>query len=256
MRIILPLIIFFCILICKSCKPDNSAEMAERYNDEGLRLINEGKSDEAIASFHQALSYTAVPGDTRGVYFSNLALSHDALGNIDSAKIYFRKAIKSNEKGSFAYYTNYGQLYLMDSMVARALNSLEKSHHLNSEYGPTNNLLGLIYLGTYDTEFYDPEKALPYNIKAYETLNGVNCVFTLAQNYYYLEKVEKSVSLFKELHRDYPDNSNYLSTVIMMEQELGNDVSNLLDKLKALDPERFQELMDDPVKAGSHTIVW
>lgn len=257
MRTTLSVMLFFCLLACyPSCKSDDSLYKANRLNEEALRLSDMGRNDEALLLLHQALSYNAVPDSNRRVFFSNLALTHDALDNTDSAKYFLKQAIELSPKRSFVYYTGYAQLYLIDTLVGKAIDFLEKSYQLNSDYGPTNNLLGLIYLGTYDPGFYNPQKALPYNLKAYESFRDVNGRNVLAQNYYYLEMVEKSVSLFKELHRDYPDNVDYLTTIIMMEQELGNDCSMFLDKMKPLDPEAYRDLTDNPLKAGTHTIEW
>lgn len=256
MRISVLIIIFSGILIFASCKNENNVYRAARLNEEGLRLFDAGKTEEAITLFHQATIYSSDLDSNKRIYCSNLAVAHKLIGNIDSAKFFLKKSIDLSEKNSYMYYANYGQLYLLDSMFEKSLNVLEKSYSLNNQYGPTNNLLGLFYLGIYDSALYDPQKALPYNLKASVGTNDVNAKYVLAQNYYYLEMVEKAVALFKELHRDYPDNIGYLATTIMMEQELGNDASFFLDKMKNLDPDTYQDLINNPVETGSHILEW
>jgi len=231
---------------------------ADLLNEEASRLMNAGRISEAIPLYHQAIGFTSVPDSNKSIYYSNIANAYNGIGNFDSAKFFLKKVIEVSPKGSCEYYTNYARIFLIDSLPEKAINSLEKAYHLNQDYMLANNILGLIYTGSYGMEFYDPQKALPYNSKTLELTGDNNAKFVLAKNYYYLEMVEKSVALFKEMYKDYPDNIDYLSTIIMMEQELGNknDVDFYLEKMKALSPETYEGLINDPVEAGVHNLTW
>ncbi len=255
MRTIIPIIICF---LAFSCKTDNSAYEAYRLNEEASRLFEAGKTEEAIKLYSQATSYTAVHDSIRVIYYANLANAYKSLNNKDSARFYYKKAIQISPKGSVDYYTNHAQISLLDTLAEKALYGLEKAYQLNPNNSTANNLLGIIYLGQYNMELYDPQKALPFNIKTNDLLNDVNAKIVLAKNYYYLEMVEKAVALFKEMHRDYPDDVEYLFVITMMEQELGNEenVNYYLEKLKPLSQEKYEELINNPVEPGHHTIVW
>lgn len=258
MRITKPTIIFFCLLLFVSCKPDNSLYKASRLNEEAFRLMDAGKVEDAIPLYYQAISFTTVPDSNKSIYYSNIATAYNALGNFDSAKFFLRKAIEVIPKGSCEYYTQYARIFLLDSLTEKAITSLEKAYSLNPNYMLANNLLGLIYMGIYGMEFYDPHKALPYNRKAIELVSDNSGKLILAQNYYYLEMTERSVALFKEMYRDYPLDIDCLSTIIMIEQELDNknEAEFYLEKMKTLSPETYENLIKDPVKVGTHNLTW
>lgn len=255
MRTVIPIIICF---FAFSCKTDNSTYEAYRLNEEGSRLFEAGKTEEAIKLYYQATSYTSVHDSNKAIYFANLANAYSTLNNTDSAKFYYKQAIRISPKGSVSYYANHAQVSLIDNQIEKALHSLEKSYQFDSNNVTVNNLIGLIYLGIFDMNLYDPEKALPYNLKTVELVNNVNANIVLAKNYYYLEMTEKAAELYRELHRDYPDNIDYLFTIAMMEQELGNEskVNYYLEKIKPLSQEKYEELINNPIEPGEHVIVW
>ncbi len=255
MRTIIPVLI---CLFAFGCKTDNSAYEAYRLNEEASRLFEAGKTEEAIKLYSQAISFTAVHDSIRGIYYANLANAYNGIKNKDSAKFYYKKAIEISPKGSVDYYTNHAQISLLDSLAEKALYSLEKAYQLDANNSTANNLLGIIYLGQYNMDLYDPQKALPFNKKTNDLVTDVNAKIVLAKNYYYLEMVEKAVALFKEMHRDYPNDIDYLFTITMMEQELGNEdeVNYYLEKIKPLSMEKYEELVKYPIEPGDHSIVW
>lgn len=259
MRISVFVIILSGILVLQGCKVDNNVYKANKLNEEAATLVDAGKLNEAIPIYYQALSFGSVPDSIKSTYYINLANAYGGIGKNDSAKFFLKKAVDITPKGTCEYYTYKAQIFLMDSLTEKAINSLEKAHQLNKNYLLTNNLLGLIYIGSYGMDFYEPRKALSYNIKVNELINGSTIAkYTLAKNYYCLEMTEKFVPLFKEIYRDNPGNTEYLATIIMIEQELGNKKESdyYLNKMKELDLAKYQDLTDYPMEAGTHTLVW
>ncbi|RYG45445.1 MAG: tetratricopeptide repeat protein [Chitinophagaceae bacterium] len=250
------IILFFTISLagCRSTDPVKAAQL----NTQGLALASQNKHREAIECYRKAAAYKAIPDSMRSIYLTNVAMSYHTLEVNDSAKFYFAKSAALNRKKSCAYLVNMAYIALIDHDTEMALEMLKDAHRFRPENLTANNLLGLIYLGDYDETFHDPQKALRYNIAAYNAFEDDIAKSLLARNYYELNNTEKAIQLFRELNQKNPEIVSYLATLIMMEQELGNPerADELLQQLKQIDEEKYKELAADPLQPGTHNIVW
>jgi tetratricopeptide (TPR) repeat protein len=248
---------FFSILAF-SCGTKDSVK-ADQANSLGLRLSSENKTREALQAFYQAASYKAIADTDRAVYLGNLAVTYEDLDLIDSAKYYYTLAANTTPSGSLRNLVSRSCILLIDNKIDSALRLLNAAYSISGTDLTVNNNIGLIYLGLYDSSFYDPQKALPYNIRVEEMgTNDGDSKLVLAKNYYYLNRMHEALALFRELHKLYPEDVENLHTLIMVEQEMGNKAKAdiLLDKLKTMNREKYNERIEDPISAGSHDIIW
>jgi len=253
---IYPLLIICVALL--GCKHEDDSTKAIELNNLGLQLTNQGKDREAIYVYQQAASYRNIPTTDRTTFLSNLALAYHKINMNDSAKYFYKKAANMNKRGSYNYLVNVAYVYLIDKRLDTTCKLLEKAYKADSTMVSVNNLLGVIWLGEYDKNYYDPVKALRYNANAYKMLQDGDTKFMLAKNYYQVENTAESLRLFRELHYEYPDYIAYLVTLIMIEQEMNNlsEAEKLLEELKTKDPEKYKQRRADPIEPGTHVIVW
>lgn len=246
------------LLVLISCKSNQQRNLADDFNNQGLLLTDEGRERDAIYAFRQAVNASEDSDPDRGVFLRNLAATFRAAGILDSAKYFYRLAANTYPQDSHDYLIIYANIFLVDNNVDSSLVYLEKAYRIDSSDPVVNDLLGLIYLGDYDRSFYNPDKALQYNLASHKIFQKASSKFVLAKNYYYLNDMERSLRLFREIHEEYPDIIYYLEGLIMVEQEMGNLVgaAKLLDELKTKNIARYNERIEDPIKPGTHSIFW
>lgn len=105
-------------------------EYGRVYNNLGLLVLKKGDLDSALALFHFALerfdTTTAKPNEL-GQILLNLAEAHEALGNIDSARATYQRALEAAPllgKAHFkaaAFYARRGQYHLTDSLYGEGM---------------------------------------------------------------------------------------------------------------------------------------
>jgi tetratricopeptide (TPR) repeat protein len=241
-----------------SCKSDVQANAADRLNNEARLLAEQGREREAINLYHEALSFSDIPDKSRAAYLYNLGLAYDVIDMKDSAKYFFTESANIYPKDSYEYLIGHAYISLLDKNVDSGRMLLEKAWQMDSTLGDANAILGIIYMGEYDTSFFDPQKALPYNMSAYRNYQDGSTKFMLAKNYYYLNQTDKTLRLLRQLHREYPNLTAYLSALIMVEQETYHsaDAEKLLLELKKINSTVYYQMLQNPVKPGSHEIVW
>lgn len=251
---LIALISFVIFYACN--QPDE--QQARTVNDKGLAYLNEGKEREARLAFLQASQYKNISDSDRTNYLENTAISYLRTPFKDSAKYYFQKALSLNPVGSYYYFVYRGYIKLIENELDSTADFLEKAFAKDSTKPTVNNLLGLLYMGEYGKDFYDPYKAIKYNRKTYELLQDGVSKFVLAKNEYLVNKVQLSEQMFEELYRDAPEYTPYLVSLIMIKQELGEsaEASKLLLILKGKNPDKYRQLVADPIEQGSHVIVW
>jgi tetratricopeptide (TPR) repeat protein len=244
-------------VIFSSCnRMDDS--LARAVNDKGLAFLNEGKELEARLAFLQAAQYRNISDSNRTNYLENVAVSYLRTPYKDSAKYYFKKALSLNPVGSYYNLVYSGYIKLIDNQIDSSAYFLEKAYARDSSKPTVNNLLGLLYMGEYSKDFYDPYKALKYNRKTCELLQDGVSKFVLAKNEYLVNNVRRSEQMFEELYREAPDYVPYLVSLIMIKQELAKleEANKLMLVLKAKDIEKYKQFVADPIEPGSHVIVW
>lgn len=226
-------------LICFfiSCGEIPSEDETIDFNEKGIVLINEGKYEEALQAFLKALKKTTITRDSKGTIYRNISITYNELDKKDSAIHYSTLAFKCYPKNSADYLVNAADVDLLKGKTAKALTKLLKAVSLDPDDMSVNNTLGLLYLGEYDYEYTDLDKALIYNTRAFE-LNGSRVIEeVLARNYYRLENYEKAELHFENLVQKYPDMLSYALDMGMAKYKLNkkNEAEELFDMVIAKD---------------------
>jgi tetratricopeptide (TPR) repeat protein len=252
-------IIFFFftgLLFLVSCT-DNKSAQAKLINEQGLKYHQEGEDSLAQQLFVRAANMKGVSNEDKASYYRNAAIS--TLEIPDSARYFFSKAKSLNKPNAYEYLVNNAYIHLIDKKVDAAITDLKKAYQMNKEGLAVNNMLGLIYLGEYGKDYFEPFKAIKFNFQSFELYKDDQSKFVLAKNYYYIGRYNKALTLFEQLYASYPNDTDYLITLIMMHQENRNTIEaeKLMETLKDDNPERYQQfLQENSIIPGKHTLVW
>ncbi|MEY3399362.1 MAG: hypothetical protein RL220_1956, partial [Bacteroidota bacterium] len=166
-------------------------------------LLNAAKYEEAIPYFREAGNLDGVRKTTRALMFRNQAQCYLALQMNDSAVKYSIAAAQLFEPESYEYLINMADVDLLSGHVREATEKLEKAFAINPDDVAACNSLGLIYLGEYDYESYSPEKALPFNQKAFQINRDRTTEEVLSRNYFALEKYEDCEKHLMNIYSTY-----------------------------------------------------
>lgn len=245
---------------CNSKPADNTKEnrtRASEANQRGITHFEEGEYKDARKYFFEAAEEPNLPDSTRGIYMENIADAYARDGLHDSALVFYNKAGLQFKPGSVRYYTNKAFAFFQVPAIDSALQVLLTAYKIDSNNSTVNNHLGLIYLGEYDKAFFDPEKAYRYNNKAWKLSLDSPTKCVLAKNEYYLNRTERALALFRQLHLEFPKDRTYLISLILIKGELGDeqDMDLLKKQLKEYFPDDYKSTLADIVP-GSHTITW
>ena len=242
------------LILMNSCESINSGN-AEALNQEGLAYYNKGEFRTALNRFQMAIEKEDFNKLSRTGYYRNAGLCYTNLGIKDSSILMFEAAADLNDKNSFEYLLNKAEALLIREEYKAASKLLDKAYKLNKEDMSLNNTLGLMYMGEYDPDIFDPERALQHNQIAFDMDPGQFTKHNLAMNYLLLENFEKSLELYRELHEEFPNNIDYLESAIIITQYHGDpeDANKLLEELKAQDKDAYEEFMLE-AEADSTTV--
>jgi tetratricopeptide (TPR) repeat protein len=214
-------------------------------NQQGIELTNKGKYEEALQAFLKAVKNPALSKEEKGTIYRNIALTYNQLEKKDSAIHFSILATKCYRKNSLDHLVNAADVDLLKGKTALALTKLLKAANRDPDEMAINNTLGLIYLGEYDEAFVDLDKALVYNLKAFETNGGRIIEEVLARNYYRLENYEKAEYHFEHLLQNYPDVISYFLDMGMTKHKLNKkeEGNKLFEELIAKDSS-YRETVD------------
>ncbi len=234
------------LTVLSSCNNLTATNDAMNLNEKGLALSQQREYGQAIALFLKAADTKGVSNSNKSEFFRNAAIAYAESMVADSARYYYMKAATANSKDVYQYNVNMADVHLIDEKYADALTCLEKAWAINSNEIAVNNSLGLLYLGEYDPEILDPAKALKYNLRAHQINNDRSTKYVLAKNYYQLADLDNAERLFDELHRDFPNDSEYLMCLIVVSEEKGDlDKADLyLKKLQVNHPADYQSFIE------------
>jgi tetratricopeptide (TPR) repeat protein len=233
------------LLFLFSCGQIPTEDNAIDANEKGIELINAGKYEEALEAFLKAIKNPKLTKESKGTIYRNIAITYNQLEKTDSAIHFSTLAFKCFRKNSPDYLVNAADVDLLNGKTPLALAKLLKAINLDPDEMAVNNTLGLIYLGEYDNAFTDLDKALKYNLKAFET-NGSRVIEeVLARNYYKLEDYEKAELHYEHLHQNYPDMISYTMDMGMAKHKLKKkkEADRLFDEVIAKDSS-YKETID------------
>jgi len=209
------------LLFLFSCQDMPSEADAIKKNEEGINHMNEGKYELALVDFNEAIKNPGLTLISKGTIYRNIALTYHELNKLDSSIHFSTLAAKCFKKNSYDYLVNMANVDLL----------------MEPDDLSVNNTLGLIYLGDYGEEFADPEKALPYNKKAFEVNSSRVTEDILGRNYYDLEKYELAEMHYERIHEQYPNELNYTLNMALIKYKLKktSDAELLFNKVIAQD---------------------
>ncbi len=174
-------------------------------NDEGLEHLDKGEYQLAISSFKEAIKDNKLSNNTKAQILRNIAQTYYEMMENDSSLHYSELAAKCYPKDSYEYLVNFADVKLMEGDVNTAINMLERAVKKKPNQLAANNSLGIIYLGDYGIEYLNPEKALPYNLKAFEINNDRITEDVLGRNYIKLKDFKNARFHYSKLHKEYPE---------------------------------------------------
>lgn len=211
---------FIGLLFTCSCSYIQNEQEAMILNAKGVIHLDSKDFEQAAEAFEKAASLTNST-ELKITASRNAAIAFSSLDDYDNAKNYFLKAAKASKKGSKEYLTNMADVDLIDGNIRQALTRLKEAEKIDSYDLAVTNTLGIIYYGSYGTEYQDTEKAIYYNLRAFESSADRTTEELLAQTYYVADKNEKAKSHFLKLKREYPDYLDYDYYLCLINHENG-----------------------------------
>ncbi|MBK8521361.1 MAG: tetratricopeptide repeat protein [Ferruginibacter sp.] len=208
------------LLLLTSCVQTPTEDNAIGVNEKGIALINAGKYEEALQAFLKAIKNPVLTKKSKGTIYRNIAITYNQLEKTDSAIHFSTLAAKCYKKNSFNYLVNAADVDLLRGKTDVALAKLLRAADLEPDEMSVNNTLGLIYMGEYDAAHTDLDKALQYNLTAFETNGGRIIEEVLARNYYNMENYTKAALHYEHLIQNYPDMISYSLNMGMTKHKL------------------------------------
>ncbi|MBS1565843.1 MAG: hypothetical protein JST39_15755, partial [Bacteroidetes bacterium] len=234
-----------------------AVERADHYNRLGLTYSSEGYTAQALDNYRAACAVWGIPDSSRAIYTSNIAHEYwDS--NPDSARYYYNEAINLCVAGSVHQLYYRAHVAMLDHDMESVVKLLLQSHLVDSSYLPANNMLGILFIGDYDKKYTDPRRALRFNKLAFNGYGDAGTAYILGRNYYMLNMTENAVSMFEKALNYSPYKTNYIKTLIMVDQELGRreQADSLLEVLRDKDTTVYNSVINSSIQEGDHTITW
>ena len=110
-----------CLVLLGTAWGEAASRDAANRNSVGVELFKQGKLDEAVGEFRQAVA--ADPD--YGVAQLNLAYAYDQLGRVDEAIAAYKRAIQL-DPGNATVFNNLGVLYMKKNLLDEAIQTFEQ----------------------------------------------------------------------------------------------------------------------------------
>lgn len=248
------LLILSGIILLQSCS--NLAERganikADKINRKGLSFQNSMMLDSAIIYYKEALTIPRISDDMKAIILRNLGNSYSDAGNTDSAKAAYLRVLPLCKDNDYLRLVVQSDIDLINGNVGRALSQLELAAKMPESDVACFNLLGLIYLGDYDTAYYNVEKAIDYNREAMNRDYGNITIWLLMRSYYENGENENAYRLARELYERSPENEDYIYAMAILGYETDDEATakNMANTLIAADSSYYPDLyyiVEDP----------
>jgi tetratricopeptide (TPR) repeat protein len=235
------------IIFLQSCGNlvENRANIrADEFNRKALVFQNNGVLDSAIIYYKKALATPQLGTEHKAVMLRNLGNAFSDNGNTDSAKATYLRVLPLCEENSYLRLVVQSDVDLMNGNVGRALRQLELAVKMPEADVACFNLLGLIYLGDYDTTYYNVEKAIDYNREAMNKDYGNITIWLLMRSYFENEEHENAYRLARELYDRNPNYEDYIYAMAVLGYETDDLVKakEMANKLIAADSSYYLDL--------------
>ncbi len=210
------------------------------YNEKALAFMSEGNYTEAERHFNLAIEELDSSDRRNAVtIYGNLGFMHECTGNTEKAIESYQKVMSLCEPGDSLYHSMSGNINLMRNNIEEAVRDFENALKSDPNDFDAHNNLGLIFLGEFDEDWTDYEKALAHNEKGYSLNKGYSTTKNLALNYYLLGRYSEALPLFEAVETISPQDAaaKYFIGLIYYYQE--NDPAKgreYLQEAISLDP--------------------
>lgn len=189
------------------------SNISVQKNEAGIEMLDKGENyEQAITNFSEA--YNKVTNDEDKItILKNWAYAYWANNQLTDVKQKFTEALTMIKPDSSDYFLVIGELALLDYDAKTAEENYLKAVELAPDDFQVNNSLGVFYMGLdeFSSDFADYEKALVYTKKAYELKPDSEMVIeNLASNYFYLERYQEAIDLFKQTSLENKPYNNYM----------------------------------------------
>ncbi len=173
--------------------------LANAWNNLGLLAAREGRTDEAVRNFQQALQLN--PDHT--IALDNLGSAYRQSKHWDDARKTYERALQVNSNDAEANY-GLGMVYAQNDDTARAYDALQRALKLRPVYPEALNNLGILYLRTQRRDeavatFEECIRVAPAFEQAY---------LNLARVYVVEETPERARAVLLELLKRHPGNEH------------------------------------------------
>lgn len=206
-------------------------------NDQALIAYNSGDYEKAILTFKEAIKSPQLSLRNKAKIYRNIANTFFEIGETDSSIHYSQLAANCFKKESYEFLVNAADIQLISEDIDGAVLNLWKAYTLKPEELEVNNSLGLIYLGDYGDDFSDPERALEYNLKAFEINKDRVTEDVLARNYFEIGDYKNAEAHYTKLRSQFPDMLNYSFSLGMIKyhQKKIPEANDLFELVMAVD---------------------
>ncbi|NES69991.1 MAG: tetratricopeptide repeat protein [Okeania sp. SIO2D1] len=182
---------------------DSSAQDAESYFEKAVKHYNEGKYEEAIADFNQAIRLNpkyAKAYNGRGLVYTLLEKNEKALAD-------YNQAIRLNPKYAQAY-NNRGIVYRRQGKNEKALADYNQAIQLNPKYARAYNNRGLVYRkqGENEKALADFNQAIRFNPKYARAYHNRGLIHKGNKN---IEKARSDLKKAADLHKQQGNQKFY-----------------------------------------------
>jgi len=216
-------------------------------NDTALESFEAGNPDDALSGFEEALS-TATELENKLQITKNIGYVLSSEGRTDEALVKFKEALSFVGSNSFEKKLVSAEIALLEGNYLLAEKEYLSAHNLKPNDFQVNNALNLFYLDleALAPEFENYPKALTYALTADRTAHPEvrnSSSQNLALAYYFNDNYQKSIELFSKQDLSDPYMSYWLG---LSYAASGNDILGLkyLKNADALGVELPQEIID------------
>lgn len=228
--------LFLCCLVLglASCLENQS----DLHNNKGLHYVSTGELSKAIIEFKTAARLETQSDLNKSIYLRNVALVYHDLNDRKNAIFYHKASLKLCEPNSYQYFTQKGDLYTLNHQLDSAIVYLKQAIKLSPEQSEAHNSIGLIYLGDYDLDYQDLNKALQHNKRAVQLNDSYNINHVLGRTYFELENYPEAEQVYKKMINRFPDDLDvkYLLAEAYYFQTKNSKAKTLLEEIMSVDP--------------------
>jgi tetratricopeptide (TPR) repeat protein len=199
---------------------------AEKQNDVGAMLFRQGKVQEAIAHYEQAVH---IMPDYADAHY-NLGNALEKAGHVQEAVGHYEQAVRISP-GNAEAHNNLGNGFVLEGKLSEAISQYEQSLQIDSEFAEAHNNLGNVFLqeGKLSEAIGHYERALEINP------DHADAHYNLAVALEQAGRVQEAIKHYEQALRIDPENAeahNNLGNVLLQEGKLTEAIGHFEQALR------------------------